>query len=161
MKTPVGHREDTRLEEPAFNTLMLVYELLYYKLDLLLGRKPAAGVLVSQPPGSQPVYLERLQSHTYVTVEHLSHRFPSERRPPTSEPDAVIKRYHDLKLAELVSCTPDRTIDAVSHPDTPMGAALKTRWQMNRFLLKWCDHLLDQGHRRDTFHPVRAGRLKS
>ncbi len=141
-------------EAPSFKALMLVYELLYYKLEQLLGQHEPPEILVSRPVGAQPLYYQRLETHTYVTLDHLSYRFPLGEQRHESEPDAVIKRYHDLKTAELVSCVPDLHVARYSHPDTAMGAALKGRWQMNRFLLKWCDHLLDQGHCLHTFQPI-------
>ncbi len=139
--------------EPSFKALMLVYELLYLKLEHLLGQEKPAGVRVSCPAGAQPIYHERLETHPYVTVEHLSYRFPAHDT-AQQEPDAVIKRYHDAHTAELLSCVPDQHVARFCHPDTAMGAALKGRWQMNRFLLKWCDYLLDQGHGWQTFELV-------
>ncbi len=145
-----------RLQQADFSSLMLVYELLYCKLDRLLDRQMAEGLWCSRLPGHPPLYLQRVENHTYVTVDHLSHHFPADCRNGQMEPDAFIKRYHDLRLAELMACTPDRHVNQLSHPLTASGKALRERWRMNRFLLKWCDHLLDQGHGPQTFRLLDA-----
>lgn len=132
-----------------FRSLMLVYEMLYMKLEHLIHPDMQDGIWVSKPVAQQAVYFERLETHRYMTVEHLSYQLQSDQNVLT--PDAVLRRYHDVKTAELISCVPDQAISDYCHPGTEAKEALQARWQMNRFLLKWCDFLLDKGHNQNSF----------
>lgn len=133
---------------PDFRSLMMVYELLYDKLGRLLGDGWRMDTYVSNHPGSKPLYLEILKRHVYMTELSLTHYFTDAKVP--ADPGASLRIYHDLKTAELVSCVPGLTVAEISAPWVAAEDKFQRRWHMNRFMLKWADYLLDQGHSRAT-----------
>ena len=85
--------------------------------------------------------LEVLEQTRYTTLIHLTYTFPPERGGRT-DPDAVLRVYHDACQAEIVELNQtalplDRSFN---HP------SLERKWKANLFIAKWLEYCLQQGH---------------
>jgi len=131
----------------TFAGLMDLYERNYIGIRRLIPVLPSAHVpCVSQVPSGLSLHLEVLDSFRYTTELSLTYYFPREQG-RVAEPDLRIRVYHDARLAEVMAAQLRHRPEfrAVEHEwdKTP----LRARWHVNRFLYKWLNYCLYQGHR--------------
>lgn len=126
----------------SFARLMDLYECNYIGLRRLAPELPHEPLtLRSQITGGLPLYLHLLQRHRYTTDLVLTYRFAQ----PTgwrAEPNLGIRIYHDARQAEVMSaCLRHSSAFDAAHCNE-----LSQRWRVNRFLWKWLNYCLYQGH---------------
>lgn len=144
-------RHDAR--GPDFAGLMAMFDANYTRLGWLC---PTDGVAHrSRAQGSPDLYAQVLERHPYTTELRLTYFF-ERGRGTRADPDARLRIYHDARQAEIMSCRPGRSFRRLHGPWVPSPDEMHRRWTLNRFLAKWLDYLLAQGHAIDTFHPVKA-----
>lgn len=130
----------------TFAGLMDLYERNYIGLRRLAPRLPQQPMtLHSCVPGSLNLHLRVLERHRYTTDLVLTYLFERDDgwHP---EPNLGIRIYHDARQAEVMSAQlrhwPVFTAEQCN--------ALHHRWRVNRFLWKWLNYCLHQGHRFPT-----------
>ncbi len=147
---------DTLLHKPRNSgrlaALMELYERNYVLVRLLIPelRQLGEGVHVSQPEGAMPLELSAIEHSRFTSTFNLSYRFSSdqgarERHGQVGrrqrEPDLTIRIYHDARTCEVMSgLIPSFTRESRRVRDLQHGHHL------NRFLDKWLNYCLRQGH---------------
>ncbi len=63
-----------------------------------------------------------------------------------TDPDLVVRVYHDARLAEAVSCCEQPRHNVFRGLWVPAAAELEKRWLLNILLHKWLEHCLDHRH---------------
>lgn len=127
---------------PSVGCLMDLCEENYAALSRLApGLESMRGDHHSFGRGGVDLRLEILEQTKYTTLIHLTHTFPPERGGRT-DPDAVLRVYHDASQAEIVELSQtvlplERTFE---HP------SLERKWKANLFVAKWLEYCLVQGH---------------
>ena len=131
----------------TFAGLMDLYECNYIGVRRLIRHMPAASSCrISQVPGGLDLHLEVLERFRYTTELTLTYHFLRDMG-SVAEPDLRIRVYHDARLAEVLSAhLRNWPIETCS---TNPKAQLLSRWHINRFLYKWLNFCLRQGHRFD------------
>jgi uncharacterized protein YqiB (DUF1249 family) len=130
----------------TFASLMDLYERNYIGIRRLIPLMPPAQTRqVSPLPGGLDLHLEVLERFRYTTELFLTYHFPRGTG-AVAEPDLRIRIYHDARLAEVMAA------QLRHRPEFRIGeedakTQLSTRWQVNRFLYKWLNYCLHQGHR--------------
>jgi len=138
----------------SFDFLMSVFEGNYARLKILIESRHSVGWHgVSRLEGCPDLYLKIDEQHPYTTMLHMSHQFHQNGR-IIHEPDTYIKIYHDAKTAEAIQISPGRNVTELLRPWVPGKDIAKRRKELNWFLLKWLDYLLEQGHSLKTFTAV-------
>ena len=131
----------------TFAGLMDLYERNYIGLRRLIPAWPAAGTeLTSVMPNSLALHLTVTERFRYTTDLILTYEFKrhsEQGRRLKREPNLHVRVYHDARQAEVT---------AAEHRHWPMFDAeyctgLEARWRANRFLWKWLNYCLHQGHR--------------
>ncbi|MGV6852925.1 MAG: DUF1249 domain-containing protein [bacterium] len=142
-------KQDNRLEE-----LMQIYEANYQRLQILLDTGHKAGWKgVSKQPNTPDLFARIDEQHRYTTMLHLSHRF-SEDGKYHQEPDTFIRIYHDARTAEAVQISPGTNVTELLRPWVPSKLITQRRRELNWFLLKWLNYLIERGHTQKTFKEV-------
>lgn len=126
----------------TFAGLMDLYERNYIGIRRLIPCMPQAGTTLLSPiPGGLDLHLEVLQRFPYTTEVILTYQFRKADR-LLLEPNLHIRIYTDARLAEVMSAQwrnwPDFQLQG--------GTQLSARWHANRFLYKWINYCLHQGH---------------
>ncbi|MEM1081721.1 MAG: DUF1249 domain-containing protein [Pseudomonadota bacterium] len=104
-------------------------------------------LLVSQVSGAPDLYLRVLERHNYTTFLQLTYLLGAGRE---QQPNAHIRVYHDARMAEATSFSPEQGIERLAGPDLPVRGLVERSWRMNRALLKWLEFLLAEGHSAQT-----------
>ncbi|CDI03987.1 conserved hypothetical protein [Candidatus Competibacter denitrificans Run_A_D11] len=139
-----------RHEPGAFAALMDLYENNYIHVRRLVPALPEDPThLVSQVPDGLDLHFRLLERTRYTSEISLTYRF-DQAGMLCVEPDLHIRVYHDAQLAEVLAAHLRHfpAFDAESlivHRSD--GAQLYRRWKINRFLFKWLQYCLRQGHR--------------
>lgn len=130
----------------SFPGLMALYESNYRRLGLLAGdlrRLPRE--VVSAVPGDLDLHLALLEQSPYTTTFRLTYEFdPSGEG--DAEPDIVVRVYHDVKVAEAMSCRRNTRHPVLQNYPVDAKRELQRRWQRNRLLNKWLEYCLEKGH---------------
>lgn len=127
----------------TFAGLMDLYERNYISLRRLIPQMPQSGsVLLSRASGGLDLHLEIVECFPYTTEVILTYQF-SKQDQVLAEPNLHIRIYKDAQLAEVMSARlrnwPEFQVQS--------GTQLSARWHVNRFLYKWLNYCLYQGHR--------------
>ncbi|MCP5420308.1 MAG: DUF1249 domain-containing protein [Gammaproteobacteria bacterium] len=131
----------------SFAGLMDLYERNYIGIRRLVPVMPATNDLrVSQLPGGLNLYLEVLDRFRYTTELSLTYHFHKELG-CVAEPDLRVRIYHDARLAEVVAAQLRRWPAFRQSDEGDPSTPLCIRWHINRFLCKWLNYCLHQGHR--------------
>ncbi len=148
----------TRLRNP--NTLSRViarrlpnlHSGVFHALNVLMPEDLArSDLLVSQVPNAADLYLRVLERHNYTTFLQLTYLLGDRRE---QQPNAHIRVYHDARMAEATSFSPEQGIERLAGPDLPVRGLVERNWRMNRALLKWLEFLLAEGHSAQTMRPT-------
>ncbi|MBL8259120.1 MAG: DUF1249 domain-containing protein [Candidatus Competibacteraceae bacterium] len=149
----------TRTDPGTFPALMDLYECNYINIRRLIPvmpKKPAA--LVSQIPDGLALHFRLLERFRYTSEMHLTYWF-DDGDTGFAEPDLRIRVYHDARMAEVLNGQLRHlpAFDAESlHGQAPNGVSLYQRWKINRFLFKWLNYCLRQGHRFQQTPPLSS-----
>lgn len=148
-----------------FSGLMDLYELNYIRLRRLIPDAAQLGErAVSVVPGGLDLHYQLLEQCRYTRTFTLTYWFNTEvdraandQRPAGTgrgylAPDLQIRMYQDARLAEVISGVlhrhyvhRDRQFSDAGLADPAMGAVM-ARWRLNRFLYRWLNFCLKQGH---------------
>jgi uncharacterized protein YqiB (DUF1249 family) len=128
-----------------FAALMELYEKNYVLMRLLSPELKVlgSGVYVSQVNSSLPLELTVLSHSRYTSTFNLTYRFfeGSSKGRNDREPDLAIRMYHDARTCEVMSgLMPEGRVEVRRTRDLDEGRRL------NRFLNKWLNYCLRQGH---------------
>lgn len=129
----------------TFAGLMDLYERNYIGLRRLLPELPPAGSeRASRVAAGLPLYLRVDDRFRYTTELTLTYRFRRAKR-VHAEPNLRVRIYHDARQAEVMAAA------LRTWPGFQAGrnTELAMRWRVNRFLYKWLNFCLHQGHRFD------------
>ncbi len=126
----------------TFPGLMDLYERNYIGMRRLLPQTPAVGsILLSQVSEGLDLHLEVVERFPYTSEVVLTYHFCKAGQ-IVAEPNLHIRIYTDARLAEVMSAKlrnwPEFQIQS--------GSQLDARWHVNRFLYKWINYCLHQGH---------------
>jgi len=95
----------------------------------------------------QDLHLEVLEQTPFTSLLRLTYYFPYEdglaHRMKSSEPDALLRVYHDVRQAEVLNLR-QTVLPLRNHYESP---ALAAKWKVNLFLSKWLRFCLSQGYR--------------
>lgn len=137
-------------EPGTFSALMDLYECNYINMRRLIPVMPKTPVaLVSRIPGSLDLYFKLIERFRYTSELSLTYRF-IQYGTAFAEPDLRVRVYHDARLAEVLTAhlrhfpAFDAESLATQYADSTQ---LHSRWKINRFLFKWLNYCLRQGHR--------------
>ncbi len=130
---------------------MAIYEQNYrYINELLSNHERLPAEVVSRAPAHLPLRLRVLERFRYTTTLSLTYLF-RETGVPRTDPDIIVRVYHDAGVAEVVGFGESRqSHSAPSTPPAVDGWVLERKWQQNRFLEKWLEYCLACGHRFQT-----------
>ncbi|GIX21398.1 MAG: hypothetical protein KatS3mg121_0181 [Gammaproteobacteria bacterium] len=142
---------------PSFDGLMGLYELNYIRLRRLLPDWGTVGAqAVSVSPRGLDLHYQLLERCPYTLTAALTYCFPRPDGGTLCAPDLRIRVYLDARLAEVMSGALHRhgpRLDVSSLPPVDLDqGALAARWRLNRFLYRWLNFCLKQGHRFRTLH---------
>ncbi len=134
----------------TFAALMDLYERNYINMRRLIPvMPPASAICISRVSGNLDLHLRVVERNRYTSELRLSYQFIQDNGAMTTEPNLLIRVYHDAQLAEVMAAQPRHyaalTADLLLNPRAN-GVGLRTRWQINRFLFKWLTYCLRQGH---------------
>lgn len=133
---------DVRKE--TFAALMDLYENNYLRLKKLIPELAALKeTSVSSVFGCLDLHLQILEQSKFTTLLSLSYYFERDQK-RHREPDLMIRVYHDMALAEVLSGVLHH--GKLSLKNIPESAIME-RWHLNRFLFKWLGFCLHIGHR--------------
>lgn len=134
----------------TFAGLMDLYERNYINLRRLAPTLPPVGVtLVSQVSAGLDLHLQVVERFRYTTELSLTYYFERNQQ-WVPEPDLRIRIYHDARLAEVMSAHLRHWPAFAEEQHTE----LRSRWHVNRFLYKWLNYCLYQGHFFPYFKPL-------
>lgn len=172
MQTLNRNRAPYRPMARNFSGLMDLYELNYIRLRRLIPDAVGLGEhAVSVVSGGLDLHYQLLEQCRYTRTFTLTYCFAAQpcvvndlsgqSRDAYRAPDLQIRMYQDARLAEVISGVLHRHYVHRDQPivdsqlaDPSMGAIM-ARWRLNRFLYRWLNFCLKQGH---VFQP-RAARL--
>lgn len=144
----------TRLRNPNSLSRVIARRLpnlhsgVFHALNVLMPDDLArSDLLVSQVSGAPDLYLRVLERHNYTTFLQLTYLLGAGRE---QQPNAHIRVYHDARMAEATSFSPEQGIERLAGPDLPVRGLVERSWRMNRALLKWLEFLLAEGHSAQT-----------
>jgi uncharacterized protein YqiB (DUF1249 family) len=138
-------RADLLGSSPNVGGLMALCEENYAALMRLVPSLPAlSGCLRSRPARRAELVMTVVEQARYTTALRLTHAFESraDGSQPPSEPDAMLRAYHDAEQVEVLSLR-QTVLPILSHYDTP---ALAAKWRANLFLSKWLGYCLGEGY---------------
>lgn len=148
-------RLDLLAAAPNVGGLMALCEENYGALLRLAPALPGLhGRLRSQPEGRAELLLTMVEQSPYTSTLRLTHLLPAAgasgqhpagqqpSRPPHSEPDALLRAYHDAEQVEVLSLR-QTVLPILSHYERP---ALAAKWRANLFVSKWLGYCLREGH---------------
>jgi uncharacterized protein len=141
----VGH--NVRLVRPrSFAGLMTLYEGNHVRLRQLLGdlwRLPSTLISISATDLS--IHLSLRGRSRYTSNLRMTYQLETEGIILT-DPDLLVRVYHDARLAEAVSCCEQPRHAIFRNLLVPAAAELEKRWLLNLLLHKWLEHCLDHHH---------------
>ncbi|GAB4169205.1 MAG: hypothetical protein Kow0020_02820 [Wenzhouxiangellaceae bacterium] len=145
-------RDPNTLSRVIARRLPSLHSGVFHALSVLmpndLGR---SDLLVSRVEGAPELYMRVLERHNYTTFLQLTYLLGPERE---QHPNAHIRVYHDARMAEATSFSPEQGIERFAGPDLPVRGLVERSWRLNRALLKWLEYLIAEGHSAATMKPV-------
>jgi len=126
--------------------LQQLQESIYQLTMLLLPDSVSVNQCFCSQINDKPaLHMQVLEQHPYTTFLRLTHELHSQEQ-QFSEPEAHIRMYHDLRIAEVTSFDLRRGINRIAGPDLDPSALVRIHWRQNRALHKWLEYLVQQGH---------------
>ena len=140
------HRSSVESQPGTFAGLMDLYERNYISMRRLIPDMPSPQTSWrSQTPGGLHLHLRVLERFRYTTELSLTYYF-NRNEQWLAEPDLHIRIYHDARLAEVISARLRHRPYFVEDKAEYEQKQLHSRWHVNRFLYKWLNYCLHQGH---------------
>ena len=127
-------------EPETFAGLMEVYETNYINIRRLCGNLSHIDAwVISQVKTGLDLHLKILERAKYTLTVKLTYQFNQANSQRIDEyPDLVVRIYYDAKQAEVLTNRARKT---------GKDGHLSSKWYDNRFLYKWLNYCLEQGHR--------------
>ena len=127
-------------EPETFAGLMEIYETNYINIRRLCGNLSLLDAwVISQVKTGLDLHLKILERAKYTLTVKLTYQFNHVNSQRIDEyPDLVVRIYYDAKQAEVLTNQTRKT---------GKNAHLSSKWYDNRFLYKWLNYCLEQGHR--------------
>lgn len=128
----------------SFAALMELYEANYMRLRCLCPNLSdmEGDYAISHVAGHMDLHLRLLDQSRYTSTISLTYLF-KEGGELHAKPDLVIRLYADARQAEVMS---HRCQLLPRLPENNEDTSLLCRWRSNRFLYKWLQYCLKQGH---------------
>lgn len=138
----IGSALDRR---PNVGRLMALCEDNYELLARLVPElREMTGRHIADSQGHADLHLEILQQSRFTSVVHLTYVF-DQGDASHSEPDAVLRIYHDARQLEVVELRQsDAVLSAMPLYEVP---GLSNKWQLNLFIGKWLAYCVAAGYR--------------
>jgi uncharacterized protein YqiB (DUF1249 family) len=126
---------------------MEMYEANYMRFRRLCPELSNVGDgVVSRVRGALDLHLKVLAHSSYTSTVQLTYYLRDRDGAMRPNPDLRLRIYYDALQAEVLSyayrCLPPKMRAHIAGPHT----ALTGKWAVNRFLFKWLDYCLRQGH---------------
>ena len=139
---------------PKLKRLHEVQEESYRQLQLLVPDQVAHyDAFTSRVNGSPLLRLDILERHPYTHFLRLTYLFDNGHEPSIA-PDAHIRLYQDVRMAEVTAFNADQGCRRSAHPWYPHRQLFQRIWRENLALDKWLGYLLQQGHSMETMRPT-------
>lgn len=142
---------------PRLRSLQETQEEIYRQLQLLIPDEAAQDDRFrSEVSGSPMLRLEILERHPFTHFIRLTYDFEKREKLPLA-PDAHIRVYHDVRIAEVTAFNSEQAFKRAAHPWYPSRPLLQRAWRENLALDKWLGYLLQQGHSFETMRVAARG----
>ncbi|TNF98491.1 MAG: DUF1249 domain-containing protein [Gammaproteobacteria bacterium] len=130
----------------SFAGLMALYESNYIRFMQLVPQLDGLSEQAcSVRSGDISLQLQVLERSRFTTTCHLTYLLDDGVK-KIKTPDLKIRIYHDARQAEVMCCNRQEK-DAFGWLDRAACVSnLQWRWRLNRFLYKWLNYCLKQGH---------------
>lgn len=130
----------------TFAGLMDLYERNYIGIRRLVPGMPEARTsLISHVPEGLSLHLDVIERFRYTTELSLTYHFVRDND-IAAEPGLRIRIYHDARLAEVMAAHLRHWPEFKAADEGGTHLHLRSRWHVNRFLYKWLNYCLHQGH---------------
>ena len=110
------------------------------------------GVFESCLPGQAHLKLTVLEQSKYTSLINLTYSFDDDRE---SDPDAVLRVYHDAEQVEVEQVR-QSNLPELSLYEAP---GLVNKWRANIFVGKWLRFCVNQGHFFTRQHAKKAAEM--
>lgn len=141
---------------PEFRRLMATYTENHRRLQLLFDNLAFDhDRIISRVDGEMPIYVEVTGRHQYTTFLRMTYFIEDRSGRIAPDPDAHLRIYHDAQMAEATHCYPGNVSQPLFGSLVPVSDVVEHRWRVNRFLDKWLEYLLRQGHGLNTMRPAQ------
>ncbi|MEE4175512.1 MAG: DUF1249 domain-containing protein [Xanthomonadales bacterium] len=153
-----GHDNGSgRGRTPKLRSLQEAQEEIYRQLQLLIPDEAARDDRFrSEVEGSPVLRLEILERHPYTHFIRLTYDFQKGEE-ERLVPDAHIRLYQDVRMAEVTAFNADQAFKRSAHPWYPSGPLMQRAWRENLALDKWLGYLIQQGHSFETMRLAARG----
>jgi len=139
---------------PRLKRLQDMQSEIYRQLLLLIPNEIAFyDSFKSEVPGSPLLRMDILERHPYTHFMRLTYQFKNGEQKEIA-PDAHIRVYLDVRMAEVTAFDPQQGFKRSAHPWYPQLPLFQRNWRENLALDKWLGYLLHQGHSVVTMQPV-------
>jgi uncharacterized protein YqiB (DUF1249 family) len=130
----------------SFVGLMSLYESNYLRLQQLIPDiERLDGYFQSRVAGDCDLHIEIIDKSRYTVTLGLSYFFyDGDQR--ISDPNMIVRAYHDGELAEAMSYNGESRHSEFRRLSRSCRYELNRRWHRNILLNKWLQYLMDQGH---------------
>lgn len=128
---------------PSVGDLLALCEENYRCLHRLVPQLPSLqGRHRSSRPDHQDLHLTIIEQTPYTTLLRLTYRFEDAEGDTSSDPDALLRVYHDARQVEVEDLR-QQVLPTCRLYEAP---GLLNKWRLNLFVAKWLAFCLCQGH---------------
>jgi len=140
-------------QEPTMGRLLDLCEENYQSLLTLFPElSQHKGVFESRLPGQAHLKLTVLEQSKYTSLINLTYSFDDDQE---SDPDAVLRVYHDAEQVEVEQVR-QSNLPELSLYEAP---GLVNKWRANIFVGKWLRFCVNQGHFFTRQHAKKAAEM--
>ena len=140
-------------QEPTMGRLLDLCEENYQSLLTLFPElSQQKGVFESCLPGQAHLQLTVLEQSKYTSLINLTYSFDDDQE---SDPDAVLRVYHDAEQVEVEQVR-QSNLPELSLYEAP---GLVNKWRANIFVGKWLRFCVNQGHFFTRQHAKKAAEM--
>ena len=126
----------------TFAGLMEIYETNYINLRRLCGKlQTLEQRIISEVETGLDLHLYIVERSKYTLTLKLTYQFCLQDSPHVEDyPDMLVRIYFDAKQAEVLN------VSKKSSHNMHCQSRLFNKWHSNRFLYKWLNYCINQGH---------------